>query len=169
MAESANTTGRYIVLLRHGRGEDGIRDLQRITGASIVKSDSTTDRQYNTLELNCAIVFHHIDAALIRCEVAAGNAIQMASQQAQSNILMIEPERSVRAIAIPSNPPAGTGPIILIVPVRVSVWLFWIPAWTCSIRTLRNGRSNRAPLLPVPKSRMKTAMVRIAPVLRQGF
>ncbi len=105
MAESANTTGRYIVLLRQGRTEDGVRDLQRITGASIVKSESTTDRQYNTLELNCAIVFDHIGAALIRCEIAAGNALQMASQQAQSNILMIEPERSVRAIA---NPSSGT-------------------------------------------------------------
>ena len=106
MAESANTTGRYIVLLRQGRTEDGIRDLQRITGASI-QAESTTDRQHTTLELNCAIIFNHIAAALIRCEVAAGNAIQMASQQAQSNILMVEAERSVHAIAIPSNPSAG--------------------------------------------------------------
>ncbi|HLU01250.1 MAG TPA: S8 family serine peptidase, partial [Advenella sp.] len=104
--ESANTTGRYIVLLRQGRTEDGIRDLQRVTGAAIVKS--AADRQYNSLELNCAIVFDHIGAALIRCEIAAGNAIQMASQEAQSNILMVEPERSVRAIAIPSHSPANT-------------------------------------------------------------
>ncbi len=106
MAESANTTGRYIVLLRQGRTEEGIRDLQRITGASI-QSERTTDRQYTTLELNCAIIFNHIGAALIRCEVAAGNAIQMASQQAQSNILMVEAERSVHAIGMPSNPAAG--------------------------------------------------------------
>ncbi|MGH8812336.1 MAG: S8 family serine peptidase [Advenella sp.] len=108
MAESANTTGRYIVLLRQGRTNDGIRDLQRITGASIVKSESTTDGQYTTLDLNCAIVFDHIGAALIRCEVAAGNAIQTASQQAQSNILMIEPERSVHAIAVSSNRSEGS-------------------------------------------------------------
>lgn len=62
MAESASTTGRYIVLLRQGRTEDGIRDLQRITGASI-QAESTTDRQDTTLELNCAIIFNHIGAA----------------------------------------------------------------------------------------------------------
>lgn len=104
MAESANATGRYIVLLQHGRTEDGIRDLQRIAGASIITSGSQADQPSQTLALNCALVFDHIGAALIRCEAAAGNAIHAASQQAQSNILMIEPERSVHAITIPTNP-----------------------------------------------------------------
>ena len=107
MAETASTTGRYLVLLRQGRAQEGMRDLQRITGASVVQSATSADQQVNALELNCAIVFDHIGVALIRCELAAGTALQTATQQTQSNILMVEPERTVHAITMPAGAPGG--------------------------------------------------------------
>ncbi|ETF01482.1 protease [Advenella kashmirensis W13003] len=114
MAESGKTTGRYLVLLRQDHTDEGIQELQRMTGASIVSAGSTSytqERQINTLEMNCAVVFDQIGVALIRCELEVGTALQAAAAQATGNVLLVEAERTVHAIAIsaesPGHPPAS--------------------------------------------------------------
>ena len=104
MAVSDRTTGRYLVLLRQDHTEEGIQELQRLTGASIVTADTAQDRQMNTLEMNCAVVFDQIGVALIRCELEAGTMLRTAASQATGNVLLVEAERIVHAIAIPAEP-----------------------------------------------------------------
>ncbi len=99
MVHLDNTTGRYLVLLRQERIEEGVGDLRQITGASISTASALADQPFATLDINCAIVFDEIGVALVRCNVEAGDALRSASAQDQGNILGIEPERRVHAIS----------------------------------------------------------------------
>ena len=98
MAETHETTGRYLVLLRRDRTQEGIQTLVALTGVSTTQARPEAGLSLSSqLSDDCVLVFDHLGVALVRC-APAQHAVLKTAVSPDSDILAIEPERSVYAL-----------------------------------------------------------------------
>ncbi|WP_237081466.1 S8 family serine peptidase [Myxococcus xanthus] len=94
--DDAETTGRYIVLLPEGPGEQAARSLDKVAGVKArVLNGGRPEEQ---LELDSgSIVFPAIGAAVVEMDPDQLRSLGIAEQKGELPALAVEPERVVRA------------------------------------------------------------------------
>jgi len=103
------TTGRYLVLFEQSAVKAGAKALAKAAG---VKVSSTADTEAGVfsaeqLEQNESVLFEELGVAVVTAEPDQLQALS-ASDEDQANILAIEEERVVYALAAVEVPPAST-------------------------------------------------------------